>query len=224
MSAPSAMVAICDNCGEVMHRVLKGKISGRRETIFEGVVKCQRCGRISRLVITEPKPFKVPLILSWMEKSRRGEIEIERQGKVTVGEIMEFEGGKIQITAIESEGRRVMTSEAGQVSTLWAKKVDKVRIKVTTTRGRKSRSKEILVEPQEEFQVDDEIWLDGERSIIGKIKVHQRTLYRGSATASDIKRIYTWIPSPRRLYRPAPEKKSARRDADDDGRESRHRQ
>lgn len=225
MSAPSAMIAICNNCGETLHRVLKGKTSGRREMIFEGVVKCQRCGRVRTIAVREPRPLNVPLILSWMEESQRKEIELERQATISLGEIMDFEGGKIEITAIESEAKRVSSSEAARVTALWAKKVDKVRIKITIAKGNRLRSKEIFVEPEKEFQVEDELWLDTERNIIEKIKVQQRTMYRGSALASDIKRIYTRVPSgARRSSRFAPKKISSRRGANDDGRKSRQRQ
>ena len=225
MSTPTAIVANCDNCGEVMHRVLKGKISGKQETVFEGVVKCQRCGRVHAIILREPKPLKLHIILSWLEKSERKEIEVEPGAVITVGELMEFEGSRIEITAIESGGRRVPESPAKDITTLWAKKMDKVRIKVTMTRGDRSWSREIIAELEKEFRVGDELQIGTERTTIEKIKVQQRTMYRGSALAVDVKRIYSHAAGrPRKSFRFAPEKVGPRRYTEKNRRKPRHRQ
>src|SRR5439155_463128 len=72
VAAPSALVLRCETCGtEAPHRVLRGKIGGKDELVFEGTVKCPTCGRVSAVVMREPKPIQVPLIVSWLEKSAR---------------------------------------------------------------------------------------------------------------------------------------------------------
>ena len=43
MAAPSALVLKCETCGEMPHRVLRGKIAGKDEIVFEGTVKCTKC-------------------------------------------------------------------------------------------------------------------------------------------------------------------------------------
>src|SRR5437867_12191354 len=61
MAAPSALVLKCPQCGEVVpHRVLRGKIGGNDEIVFEGVVRCSKCDAISNVVTREPKPISVP--------------------------------------------------------------------------------------------------------------------------------------------------------------------
>src|SRR5207245_2749354 len=76
MAAPSALVLKCEACGaEVPHRVLRGKIGGRDEIVFEGTVKCPNCGRVSTVVTREPKPIEIPLIVSWLAKSQRTSLE-----------------------------------------------------------------------------------------------------------------------------------------------------
>src|SRR5439155_27120932 len=65
MSAPSALVLKCPNCGEVVpHRVLRGKIAGKDEIGFEGVVRCSKWDAISNVVTREPTPSGGPLSLS----------------------------------------------------------------------------------------------------------------------------------------------------------------
>src|SRR3989475_12485905 len=76
MAAPSALVLKCEVCGaEVPHRVLRGKIGGKDEIVFEGTVKCPNCGRVSTVVTREPKPIEIPLIVSWLDKSERTSLE-----------------------------------------------------------------------------------------------------------------------------------------------------
>src|SRR2546426_242423 len=76
MAAPSALVLKCEACGaEAPHRVLRGKIGGRDEIVFEGTVKCPTCGRVSTVVTREPKPIEIPLIVSWLDKSERTSLE-----------------------------------------------------------------------------------------------------------------------------------------------------
>src|SRR5205807_7899338 len=72
MAAPSALVLKCPQCGEVVpHRVLRGKIGGKDEIVFEGVVRCSKCDAISNVVTREPKPSSVPLVVSWLDRSEK---------------------------------------------------------------------------------------------------------------------------------------------------------
>src|SRR3990172_10524966 len=76
MVAPSALVLKCETCGEMPHRVLRGKIGGKDEIVFEGTVKCTKCGRVSSVVTREPKPIEVPIIVSWLETTERTSLEV----------------------------------------------------------------------------------------------------------------------------------------------------
>lgn len=82
-------MANCENCGEVLHRVIKGKLSGRRDIVFQGVVKCQTCGRISDITIREPKALKIPVIVSWMKDSQRIETEFGPDVLLRVGDLLD---------------------------------------------------------------------------------------------------------------------------------------
>src|SRR5207245_5139850 len=70
MAAPSALVLKCEACGaEAPHRVLRGKIGGRDEIVFEGTVTCPTCGRVSTAVTREPKPLETRLTVCWRDTS-----------------------------------------------------------------------------------------------------------------------------------------------------------
>ena len=200
VEVPTAIMATCENCGEVVHRVLKGKLSGRQEIVFEGVVKCQSCGKIRTLMLKEPKPLKIPVIISWMDKSERLETEMEPDAPLKVGELIDLESGRIEVTAIESKGRRVPSSHAREVDTLWAKRADKVRVKVTLSKSGKAWPKDIFAEPDEEFCVGDFLEIGKDKAVVQKIKIEQRTMYRGCAAAADIKRIYAAVAKVKRTY------------------------
>jgi uncharacterized Zn finger protein len=183
-------MANCENCGEVLHRVIKGKLSGRRDIVFQGVVKCQTCGRISDITIREPKALKIPVIVSWMKDSQRIETEFGPDVLLRVGDILELSSGKAEVTAIESEGRRIPECTARHIDTVWAKRADMVRIKVTLVKAGRGSPKEIFVAPDREFCVGDIIEVGRVRALIQHIRVEQKTLHRGCALASAIKRIY----------------------------------
>src|SRR2546425_4497223 len=71
MAAPSALVLKCEACGaEAPHRVLRGKLGGKDEIVFEGTVKCPNCGRVSTVVTREPMPIEIPLIVSDRKSTR----------------------------------------------------------------------------------------------------------------------------------------------------------
>ena len=183
-------MADCENCGEVLHRVIKGKLSGKRDIVFQGVVKCQTCGRISDVTIRESKPVNIPVIVSWMGESRRIAAEIGPDVLLSVGEQLALAPGKADITAIESEGRRVMESYARHIETIWAKRADMVRVKVTLLKYGRGQSKEMFVAPEREFCIGDPIEIGRDKAVVQQIKLSQRTLRRGCAPASQIRRMY----------------------------------
>lgn len=200
MAAPSAIVATCENCGEVVHRVLKGRITGKKELVFEGVVKCPKCGKVSNLVVREPKSITIPVVVSWMAESEKLRIEMEPNRVLEVGETFELGGGKAELTAIESEGRRVPAARAEDVETLWAKRVDQVRVKVTFSKGGRARSRDVFTNPDAEICIGDLLEIGKDKAIVDRIKVAERVMYRGCAKATEIKRLYARAARARESY------------------------
>src|SRR2546427_1611442 len=86
MVAPSALVLKCPQCGEVVpHRVLRGKIGGKDEIVFEGVVRCSKCDAISNVVTREPKPISLPLVVSLIDRPQKTSLQVSPNEDVTVG-------------------------------------------------------------------------------------------------------------------------------------------
>ncbi|HEY5538165.1 MAG TPA: HVO_0476 family zinc finger protein, partial [Thermoplasmata archaeon] len=191
MAAPSALVLKCESCGkEVPHRVLRGRVAGRGEFVFEGIVKCTACGSVRNVVTREVKPIDVPLILSWMDKSTRKTIEMGPDEVITVGSDLTLEEGRARITAIESKARHVQEAKASDVTAIWAKRSDKVWVPFSVNRGNRTVSRKVLAAPDEEFYVKDIVDVGRERVLVNRIRTRQSTLQTGSAMADEIVRVY----------------------------------
>lgn len=190
MAVPSGIVLRCEECGEVPHRVLRGRVSGRAEIVFEGVVKCSRCGRVRSVVTREPRPLELPLIVSWLGRSSRTAIEMGPEERVRVGDEVDLPEGRVRITAIESGDRRVREAAASSVRALWAAKIGKVRVLVSVNLGNRTASREVIAEPDEKFLVGDVVELGATKVLVHRIRTRHRTLRAGSAAAADIVRVY----------------------------------
>ena len=191
MAAPSALVLKCEACGaEAPHRVLRGKIGGKDEIVFEGTVKCPNCGRVSTIVTREPKPIQIPLIVSWLDKSERTSVEFSPDENVAVGEALDLGDSRIEVTAVEAQGRRVAAARAKDVATVWAKRVDRVRVKFSVNKGNRTVPHEVLAAPDEEFEIGEIVDLGRDRAVVHHIRTRQRTVRQGRVRADDIVRMY----------------------------------
>jgi len=200
MAAPSALILECEECGEVPHRVLSGRVGGSDSVVFQGTVKCSSCGRVRSVTVREDRPLPVPIIVSDGTESVRGTIEFGPDELVQVGERLDFEGHHIEVTAIESEERRVPASKARNVRTVWAKRVDRVRLKISVNKGNRTVTHVLDAAPDEEFEIGDIVDLGRERAVIHRIQAGGRALRRGSVAAEDIVRIYGKIVRERTSY------------------------
>ncbi len=191
VAAPSALVIKCESCGaEVPHRVLRGKIGGKDEIVFEGTVKCPKCGRVSTVVTREPKPIQVPLIISWLEDSEKSSLEFSPEEEVAVGQDLDLGDTRIEITAIDADGRRVTGARAKDVATLWAKRIDQVRVKFSVNKGNRTVPHEVLAAPDEEFEIGEIVDLGKDRAVVHHIRTRMRTLRMGRVRADEIVRMY----------------------------------
>src|SRR3989442_4734226 len=179
MAAPSALVLTCEDCGaEPRHRVMRCKIAGRDEIVFEGTVKCPSCGRVSTVVTREPKPIKIPLIVSWLDKSERTSLEFSPEENVTVGEALDLGDSRIEVTAVEAKGRRVSAARAKEVATVWAKRIDRVRVKFSVNKGNRTVPHEVLAAPDEEFEICEIGAIGRDRAVVNHIRTKQPSVHK----------------------------------------------
>lgn len=190
MVAPGGLVLACPECGEVPHRVLRGKVTGKADVVFEGVVRCTSCGRVSSVVQREPRPIEVPLIVSSGGGSERTTLELGPDELVEIGRTFEGPSGTIRITSLESARGRARSLVARDVRTIWAKRADRIRVLFSVNKGSRTVSRSLVALPDEEFLVGDIVDLGRDRAVIHRIKVRDRVLRRGSARADAIVRVY----------------------------------
>jgi uncharacterized Zn finger protein len=184
------LILDCPNCGEKPHRIVKGKVSDGKEVVLDGVVRCTGCGQTRRERIQEPRPLSVPIIVSEGETSEKRSIELDPRLIVRKGDRFLFEGGQIEISGIEQEGRRRDEALSTYIDTLWAKKIDKVAVRFSVSRAGRTIVREIEASPDEEFFTGDLVEFGRIRAVIHRIKVKNRLIKDGKARAEDIVRIY----------------------------------
>jgi len=180
----------CPRCGETIHRILKGKVTGKKGETIECVVKCSECGDVRKTTVKRERPVSVSLIVSSEEESQRKKIELLPSEEVAVEDRMIVDGLEVEVSSIESGGKRVDIASAKEIDTLWTKRADKVKVKFSISKGPKTLSKEILAEPDEEFFVGDMVELGRMKVVIYRIKCKERMVRKGGAPALDIVRIY----------------------------------
>lgn len=192
MKPPREVAVECPMCGEeTAHEVLGGRIVGKRQIVLKSSVKCCECGHVHAVELAEEMPIKVPIVVSWLEKSTRSTIPMSPSEEVCVDEELYHEDHRVLVTSIEVAGSRRNEAKAKDITTIWAKQFDKVWIKVSLDRHGKVYSKDILVVPEEEFEVGDIIEIEQTSAAITSIRIENKTIHRGSAPAKKIVRIYS---------------------------------
>jgi uncharacterized Zn finger protein len=80
---------------------------------------------------------------------------------------------------------------AREISTIWGKRFDKVRVKISVNKTSKTLAAEIFALPDEEFYVGDTFTVGKDDVVIHYIKTKEGMVRNGGVPARDIVRIYT---------------------------------
>jgi len=193
MTIPNAIYIDCPNCGErTLHEVLKGKV-GRKRLVMETTVRCKECDHTHFVVIREEPPVSVPVIVSDQGQSRKEMLEFKAEEVLSVDDEIFVGDTYSMITSIESNGRRVGYAPASEIDTLWVKRYDQIRVKISVNRGQRTIPSEIFAMPDEEFYVGDEIPAGRDRAVINKMKTPWGMVRDGGVEARDIVRIYAKV-------------------------------
>ncbi len=201
MEPPSALHLECPNCGRAPHRVLRGRLSQGEKLVLEGVFRCLRCGHTRRDTHREWAPVQVPLVISDGDASRKVEVDLFPDEEVRVGDSLEAKGRLVRITAIEVGERRVPNAPVETITTLWSQRADRVTVKFSLNRGRRTIPYELRALSDEEFQIGDLVRLGREQAVIRRINTHRGTLRDGVVPARDIVRVYCYAVGRPRSHR-----------------------
>ena len=130
-------VFFCPSCNEdTEHEILKE--SGSL------LVKCLNCGHVHNVEKEpEPKEIRVRAIISIERDSMKGTIELLEDERISVGDLLaaETEDGEslgVEVSSIEIDDKRVGNAMAADISTIWARVVDRVILKVSYHDGRQT--------------------------------------------------------------------------------------
>lgn len=190
MTVPNALYLDCPSCGEhSVHEVLRGKLSKKQDSM-EATVKCQECGHTYSTVVREPEIIKVPIIVSELGNSKKEEIELESGELLSLGDELFLDETHLLVTGLECGERRVEKCDTKDVSTIWAKKFDKVIVKISINKHTRTIATQMVAMPDEEFFVGDMMTVGKDRVAIHNIRSKEGTVRRGGVPARDIVRIY----------------------------------
>lgn len=206
-ASPSSFVEChCTACDEdTVHAIL-------RERQGRAVLCCETCQTTIRKVLTEDRPVAVPVVISEMGRSRTATMELYTDDMVNLDDQIFHEGHNLLVTAIEvpvggtaspsrggspsdskgasKETRRVTSALAPEISRIWAKVFDRVRVGVAVNRGSVTTSGHCWCIPEEDIYVGDEVYMGGETLVVVAIKTESRKLRDGHTQAQTIKRLY----------------------------------
>jgi len=189
-NVPNAIYVECPDCGEeTLHEVLKGRL-GKDGSTLEATLRCQECGRVHPAVVREGRTIRVPVIVSDRKESRRAEVELPEDEELRVEDELQLDDLPIIISSLEREGARVSRALAKDVTAIWAKRFDKVHVKVSINDVHKTIPAEVDALPEEEFFVGDLMTIGRYDVVITQIKTRDAMARRGAVMARDIVRIY----------------------------------
>lgn len=188
---PGAVYVICPQCGEkTAHEMLKGRFGKKSGGVLVCTIKCSSCGHVHSDRIDIPKEIEVPLVVSDEKNSYRTFVALEEDETLEVGDKLLMEQYPVIITSIESTWKRVNRSTASEAQTIWAKRYDKVKVGISVNRGPTTTSVYFWVVPDEEFSIGDMVTIGGKTIALTKIRTNYGMVRRGSAEASEIRRLY----------------------------------
>jgi uncharacterized Zn finger protein len=194
MTVPSSVLVDCPVCGEeTLHEVLSGRLEGKDQAVMESTVRCRKCGQVHHVVIRCERPIEIPVVISWLQKSVRSTVSLGPEEIVTVGDEMMCGETPMMITSIESKGSRPKRAKAKDVSTIWGKKYDKVRVPFSIGHHGRSHSEHVMAVPDEEFIIGDMLKIGKHEVVIHAIKLEDKVLRDGGASARDIVRVYATV-------------------------------
>jgi uncharacterized Zn finger protein len=194
MALPSSVSVECPNCRqESLHEVLSGRMGGKAQTVFETTVRCRQCGLVHHAVLTVQKPVEIPVVVSWIRDSVKSSIALGPDEVLSVDDEVMCGEEPVLVTSIESKGARVKRARAGDIQTVWGKKFDKVRVPFSVNHHGKSFSEHVFAVPDEEFFIGDMLKIGKHEVVIHSIRVKERSIRTGGASARDIVRVYANI-------------------------------
>jgi len=198
-------VSECSNCEDFTeHRILRRVNKGEGEDLL---IQCVDCNEVQTLHLRPGKAIMITSILSDGAESQTQSIESDDDELISVGDVFDHDGILYRVTRIDdSDTRSKQTMVAKEISTLWAVRCDKCKVRLTMTDGEESSSKTIECSPEEVFSCGSIMEIEGVRWRIRALHTGKGRTLRGKRPAVDLRRIYLHPP-----YNPREDRRQNRR-------------
>lgn len=180
-------------CGSDDAIVLKNKVvNSKTKEVRELLLQCGDCGTVYKEKISQEKPKPFKLIISEHENTYKTTIDLIPDEVLNVGDFLLSDVGKVKITALELEGKRVKKAEVRNVKAIWASSEEiPARFGVSVDLHGKVASFKVETERDFKIAVDDIFKIDKYVVRVHVIKTEERKTTKGFAKAGVIKRVYT---------------------------------
>ena len=192
MDVPGALYLKCPECKkETLHEVLKGRGSERGPVMkLSALVKCSGCSAVRRVELREETEKAIEAVVSDAGVSARTVVKLDPASPVSLDDVVAVDGVPCLVTAIEVGTVRRREAIAKDISTLWLKRYDKVKVKLSINTGRRTVSRELWASPEEEFEVGDILGAGDMKVLIHSISAGGRRVRRGTVKAAEVSRMY----------------------------------
>ncbi len=158
-------------------------------------MQCEACGSVHR----EKKPRKtlVRVIVSRGEKAIHANAMLS--GIISMGDELVIDDEKtgeatlVKVTSLEVGSKRKENAAAEDITTLWARAIDEVVVKIAISRGGITESLELRAPGDREFVIGDKVKVNSRELKIIRIKIRDggfKSRKGVAIKAKDIRRIY----------------------------------
>ncbi len=198
--------APCQGCSpdeEVPQEIIKATVH-KKGPDEKGIVKyfanilarCESCGTVNPVQIVFYGPKKIKVTISRYEESECKEINVDPNDVFSVGDVIEVNGEKVEITNISTyEKDKVKSAKAKDIQCIWGVSLDipaRIGVSINLPSGY-TISEKIEVDRDKEFTVGEIYELDGILFKVHAIKPKGKPTVKRegeSVKAKEIKRIY----------------------------------
>ncbi|MAJ01034.1 MAG: hypothetical protein CMA10_01315 [Euryarchaeota archaeon] len=180
----------CDNLEG--HDILKEKSVGSGADFL---VRCQVCSHVHTIEFRPPVAKNIPFILTDGPHSQRIVLVIDADEEFVINDVFEEDEKLWKVHQIEAkDGTQPDHALATEVERITAIRTDRVRVKMTLTRGEDSHADVIIVPQETTFTASHLMEHEGETWRIRAIHTGSGRTLRGTVQAPDIKRMYLHEP------------------------------
>ncbi|GAA5819867.1 MAG: conserved hypothetical protein [Methanobrevibacter sp. CfCl-M3] len=183
----------CPICNNENVETLKSKVvPSKTSEINEYLLRCEECGHVFKEHTRFERPKPIRLIISENGSSKRTDVDIYPEDKLTTGDILISDLGQSEIRSIELKtNKRVKSAIAKDIVTIWASSID-IPSRIGISINFKGITQAYKVDLDREFRisVDDTIKIEDIIFKVNVIKTLKKKMIRGSTKASVIRRVY----------------------------------